>query len=93
MSDLQEPSKPEDRSIKIIVQSTRGKKDFSFLKLTTIAEVVAKAIEAFKFQQGDRFELVLAKKPGEPLQPQQTLASYKIEDDSILILTAIGGGV
>ena len=93
MSKLHETEKPEDRTIKIIVQSTRGKEHFSFLKLTTIAEVIDKAIAAFKFEPGDRFELVLATKPGEPLQPQQTLASYQIEDDSVLILTAIGGGV
>jgi hypothetical protein len=85
--------KPEDRVIKIIVQSTRGKKQLAFSKLTKIGDVIDKAIDIFEFKKGDRFELMLATKPGEPLQPQETLASYQIEDDSVLILTSIGGGV
>ena len=93
MSNLHNTENLEDRTIKIVIQSTRGKNVFSFPKLTKIADVIDKAVQFFDFQQGDRFELVLATKPGEPLQPQQTLASYQIEDDSVLILTAIGGGV
>ena len=83
----------EDRTLKIIIQSTRGKKPFSFTKLTKIADVIAKAIVDFGFTPGDRFELMLATKPGEPLQTQETLASYQIEDDAVLILAMIGGGV
>ena len=86
-------SNSEDRTLKIIIQSTRGKKLFSFAKLTKIADVITKAIVDFGFTPGDRFELVLATKPGEPLQEQETLASYQIEDDAVLTLTAIGGGV
>ena len=82
-----------DRTIKIIIQSTRGKKQFSFSKLAKIADVIATAIVDFGFTPGDRFELVLATKPGEPLQMQETLASYQIEDGAVLRLTAIGGGV
>ena len=93
MSNLKETDDPKDRAIKVTIQSTRGKKQFSFPKLATIADVIKEAIDAFDFKQGDRFELVLETKPGEPLQPQQTLASYQIEDDSVLILTSIGGGV
>ena len=94
MSNLHEThNEHEDRKLKIIIQSTRGKKQFSFSKLAKIADVIAKAIVDFGFKPGDRFELVLATKPGEPLQTQETLASYQIEDDAVLRLTAIGGGV
>ena len=93
MSNLHKTSEPEDRSIKVTIQSTRGKKQFSFPKLAEVAHVIKEAIDAFDFKQGDQFELVLATKPDEPLQPQRTLASYQIEDDSVLILTSIGGGV
>ena len=83
MSNLHNTENLEDRTIKIVIQSTRGKNVFSFPKLTKIADVIDKAVQFFDFQQGDRFELVLATKPGEPLQPQETLASYQIEDDSV----------
>ena len=83
----------DDRTIEIIIQSTRGEKQFSFSKLAKIADVIAKAIVGFGFTPGDRFELVLATKPGEPLQTQETLAAYQIEDGAVLRLTSIGGGV
>ena len=82
-----------DKTIEIKIQSTRGAKDFSFEKETKVAEVTSKAVAAFGFAQGDKFELVLASKPGEQLQPERTLVSYHIVDGTILILTAIGGGV
>src|SRR5205823_936244 len=55
-----------DKNLEIKIQSTRGTKEFSVPKETKIAEVTAKAITAFGFAPGDRFELVLATKPGEP---------------------------
>lgn len=82
-----------DRTLEIIIQSTRGTKEFSFLKETKISEVTEKAVEAFGFAAGDKFELVLASNPGEPLRPERTLVSYHISDGTILVLTAIGGGV
>jgi hypothetical protein len=82
-----------DRNLEIKIQSTRGTKEFSFSKETKIAEVIAKAVTAFGFAPGDKFELVLATKPGEVLQPERTLVSYHITDGTVLVLTAIGGGV
>lgn len=55
--------------------------------------MIAKAVTAFGFTPGDKFELVLATKPGEPLPPERTLVSYHITDGTVLVLTAIGGGV
>jgi hypothetical protein len=90
-----EPHDPrkEDRTLEIVIQSTRGSKKFSFPKQTKVAEVIEKAIVAFGFAPGDTFELVLARNPGDPLRPERTLVSYHIEDGDVLILTAIGGGV
>jgi hypothetical protein len=82
-----------DNTLDIKIQSTRGTKDFSFTKETKISEVIVKAVAAFGFAPGDKFELVLATNPGEPLQPERTLVSYQVTDGTILILTAIGGGV
>lgn len=83
----------DDRTLEILIQSTRGSKKFSFPKETKIGDVIAKAVAAFGFAQGDKFELVLATNPGEPLRPERTLVSYHIKNGDVLILTAIGGGV
>ena len=95
MINRHETYEPQDRSIKVRIQSTRGKKEFSFPKLTKVADVIKEAADAFGFvvNSGDQFELVLATKPDESLEPQRTLASYPIEDGDVLILTSIGGGV
>lgn len=84
---------PNDKTLEIKIQSTRGTKDFTFTKETKIADVIAKAVTAFGFTPGDKFELVLASNPGEPLQPERTLVSYHITDGTVFILTSIGGGV
>ena len=82
-----------DKTLEVKIQSTRGTKDFSFLKTAKVSEATAQAVSAFGFAQGDKFELVLATNPGEPLQPERPLVSYHVEDGTVLILTAIGGGV
>jgi hypothetical protein len=83
----------KDKDVEIKIQSTRGVKEFTFPKETKIADVIAEAVRAFGFAPGDRFDLVLASKPDEVLQPQRTLVSYHITDGTLLVLTAIGGGV
>jgi WXG100 protein secretion system (Wss), protein YukD len=95
MTDKNSQHQPphDDRTLEIVIQSTRGTKTFSFPKETKISDVIEKAVDAFGFAKGDRFELVLATNPGEPLQPERPLVSYHIKDGDILILTAVGGGV
>lgn len=83
----------KDKTVEVTIQSTRGTKQFSFDRETKIETVVAQAVKAFGFEPGDKFQLVLATKPENPLQPERTLASYGIEDGTVLILTATGGGV
>ena len=82
-----------DKTLEIKIQSTRGTKEFSFPKETKIADVIATAVTALGFAPGDRFELVLATNTKEALQPDRTLVSYHITDGTVLVLTAIGGGV
>lgn len=84
---------PHDSTLEVKIQSTRGEKNFSFNKETKVAEVIAKAVAAFEFVQGDRFELVLATDLGEPLKPERPLVSYHVADGAVFVLTAIGGGV
>ncbi|MBI5021132.1 MAG: hypothetical protein HZB59_06835 [Ignavibacteriales bacterium] len=83
----------EDKTLQITIQSTRGSKEFSFDKETKISEVITAAISAFSFAPGDRFELVFANKPDEVLKPERPLVSYHIVDGTVLVLTAVGGGV
>lgn len=82
-----------DKDIQVTIQSTRGSKNFSFAKETKVAEAIAQAVAAFGFAPGDRFELVLATDPSQPLAPDRPLVSYHIADGTVLVLTAIGGGV
>ena len=82
-----------DKTLDVKIQSTRGTKDFSFPKETKVSDVITAAVVAFGFAPGDRFELVLASNSGEPLQPERPLVSYHIADGTILVLTAVGGGV
>ena len=93
MSNANESEMKNEKTVDIKIQSTRGAKDFSFDKNTKIETVITDAITAFGFEPGDKFDLVLATNPGEPLSPERTLASYQITDGAVLILTAIGGGV
>jgi hypothetical protein len=82
-----------DKTLEIKIQSTRGTQGFSFPKETKVADVIAAAVAAFGFAAGDKFELVLATNPAESLQPERPLVSYHIADGTVLVLTAIGGGV
>ena len=77
----------------VVVQSTRGTKNFSFPKTAKVSEVINAAIAAFGFAPGDRFELALATNPGEVLQPERPLVSYHVTDGTVFLLTSIGGGV
>ena len=83
----------QDKTRTVEIQSTRGANEFTFAKETKIADVISTAVTAFGFAPGDKFELVLASNPGAALQPDRTLVSYHIVDGTVLILTAVGGGV
>src|SRR4051794_40822873 len=81
--------------ITLIIQTIKGDKANTFPKQSKVAEVIDWLIKecGFVVNPGDRFELVLASKPTEVLQPNRTLVSYHLEDDTRLILTMITSGV
>jgi len=57
---------------------------------TKIERVIADAREVFKFVEDDsKYTLLLGTK--ERLEPQRTLASYGIEDNTLLVLSVQGG--
>lgn len=83
----------DDKEIKVTIQTSRGTRDFLFPKESKISEVTAEVVKTFGFAPGDRFELVLASNPSQPLDPNRPLVSYHITDGTILILTSTGSGV
>lgn len=91
--EAQEHSMKHDHDVTVTIQSTRGTKTFIFLQQTKVQAVIDAAVKEFGFTTGDKFQLALASKPGESLQPERTLASYHIADGTELVLTAVGTGV
>jgi hypothetical protein len=83
----------EDKDISVTIQTSRGTRDFQFSKQTKVSEVIAEVVKAFGFAPGDRFELVLASNPSQPLDPNRPLVSFHITDGTVLILTSTGSGV
>lgn len=54
-----------------------------------VAQVIQDARDVFKFvEQDSKYKLMRGK---DELQAERTLASYKIEDDTLLVLTVQGG--
>jgi hypothetical protein len=82
-----------EKQVEVEIQSSRGSKKFKFPESEKVAGVIATAATAFGFSPSDTFRLVLKSKPSEPLQMDRTLASYHVEDGTVLILTDVGSGV
>ena len=82
-----------EKELELVVQSSRGSKEFTFSREAKIAEVITAAAQAFGFSASDTFRIVLASSPGQPLQPERTLVSYHLSDKVILVLTDVGSGV
>jgi hypothetical protein len=56
---------------------------------TKVERVIEDARDVFKFVEQDSKYTLL--RGGEKLEPQRTLASYKIEDETLLMLSVQGG--
>ena len=87
------PAIANDRTIDLMIQSTRGTRPLSFPKTAKVADVIEAARVAFDLAPGDRYDLVRADQPGEILQHERTLVSYHLADGTVLTLTWTGGGV
>jgi hypothetical protein len=88
-----EEQKHDHDNITLRINSTRGTVDREFPKVAKIADVIVAAREAFGLAAGDHYQLVLADKPSEVLQPERTLVSYHLKDGTVLTLTWTGSGV
>jgi hypothetical protein len=93
---------PEFRPAKeldIFISSADEDREFDFKRSTTVGEAITVAVNAFKLDPGDAYDLTFPKKPhqkkpSEPLPKDRTLGSFpEINDGTQLILTARGGGV
>jgi hypothetical protein len=82
-----------DKNVTVIISTADEDREFTFPKTTKIAEVISTAVSAFNLDPKDVYSLALADKPSEKLDPNKPLVSYKIEDDTKLVLSSKGGGV
>jgi hypothetical protein len=89
----------KERAVRLRVQTPRGlwsmdepkdaPKRPKYLLSAKVAQVIQDARDVFKFvEQDSKYKLMRGK---EELQPERTLASYKIEDETLLVLTVQGG--
>jgi hypothetical protein len=94
------PEHPEkDKTVRLRVQTPRGlwsmkepenaQKRPLYPISAKIERVIEDAREVFKFVEQDSKYTLL--RGNEKLEPQRTLASYKIEDETLLVLSVQGG--
>jgi hypothetical protein len=87
-----------DKELSIFISSAEDQK-FEFKRSTTVGEAIAVAVNTFKLDPNDAYDLTFPKKPhqrkpSEPLPKDRPLGSFpEIKDGTQLILTARGGGV
>jgi len=88
-----------DKELDILISSADEDREFDFKRSTTVGEAIAVAVNTFKLDPNDAYDLTFPKKPhqkkpSEPLPKDRTLGSFpEIKDGTQLILTARGGGV
>jgi hypothetical protein len=89
----------KEKTVRLRVQTPRGlwsmdepkdaPKRPKYLLSAKVEQVIQDARDVFKFvEQDSKYKLMRGK---EELQPERTLASYKIEDETLLVLTVQGG--
>lgn len=89
----------KDKTVKLRVQTPRGLWSMTepveapkrpiYKQSTKIEQVIQDARDVFKFvEQDSKYTLF---RGDEKLEPQRTLVSYKIEDDTLLLLSVQGG--
>lgn len=88
-----------DKDLDVLISSADEDREFDFKRSTTVAEAIAVAVNTFKLDPNDAYDLTFPKKPhqkrpSEPLPKNRILGSFpEIKDGTQLILTARGGGV
>ena len=88
-----------EKELLVLISSADDDHEFEFKRSTTVAEAIHIAVNAFKLDPKDAYDLTFPKKPhekkpSEPLPKDRTLGSFpEIKDGTQLILTARGGGV
>lgn len=93
VAEAKKPADKPDHSVTVIISTADEDQEFTFPKTTKISEVIAAVVSAFHLDPKDVYSLALADKPSEKLDPDRPLVSYKIEDDTKLVLSSKGGGV
>ncbi|MCY3966330.1 MAG: hypothetical protein OXG83_14945 [Acidobacteria bacterium] len=80
-----------EKTISLVIETTRGTDTLDFPTTATVEEVVQAARKYFGLDGAGQFALVI-KDSGEQLKPaDEKLANFKLKDKVVLVLT--GGGV
>ena len=79
-----------DKNLTITVQTSQGNYEGTFLKTAKVQDVIDAVKEHFGFSDNGNYELRLETNPDEALEPQRTLVSYHIEDETVLVFTDLG---
>lgn len=74
--------------MKVTIQSTRGIRQFAFVKDVVVGAVTAEAVRAFEFATDNNYGLLLSCNTSTPLRNDRSLESYSIQDGATLFLTA-----
>jgi len=83
-----------EKDLELIVQSSRGSKEFTFLREAKIADVIATAAKTFGFSASDIFShRARPRNPGQPLQAERTLVLISPLRWDRFSLTDVGSGV
>jgi len=73
--------------VKITVHSTRGIRQFTFVKDVVAGAATAEAVRAFEFTPDNDYGLLLSCNTSTPLRNDRPLESYSIQDGATLFLT------
>ena len=98
-TNAQPPHPEKEKTVRLRVQTPRGLWSMEEPKTaqkrplypisTKVEQVIEDARDVFKFVEQDSKYTLL--RGNEKLEPQRTLVSYKIEDDTLLVLSVQGG--
>jgi len=76
----------------LTIETPKGRwSNVAFKKSLTIADIIKKVIEKFKFAADGNYQLSIKGQPGH-LQPSQTLESLCLKDHTILVFSDLGKG-
>ncbi|MEZ5199297.1 MAG: hypothetical protein R2764_23815 [Bacteroidales bacterium] len=90
MKDLKESDDKSEKNLSLIIKTTQGSWESTFLKTMKVQEVINMIIQHFGYSPKGNYELRLETNPDEALKAEKPLVSYGIKDGDVLIFTDLG---